>query len=193
MLRRNFLLSAAVLLAGCASSPSNLQAVLADDYVLGSVTSVVMLPILDASKAAVYQPTLQSELALSLQEKNKSLRFMSTNEALTRLMTGDAAGASKSLAIDVFNKNKINPSDLNKVHAVLGIDAAIVCGFVDSDDKKLVNMPVTILDLRTGRTIWQGVSTGWLAADENHNRFSSSLAAAMKEGLGNLHKLLPAL
>lgn len=132
MLRRTLLLGAAMLLAGCAANPTQAPAgsgALAADYVKGSIKSVVMLPVLHASKAAVYQPALQSELTLALQVKNKDLRFMATNEALTRLMTGDAAGQSRSVASAVFEQTPINAAELKKLHDVLGIDAAIVCGY----------------------------------------------------------------
>ena len=54
MLRRTLLLGAAMLLAGCAANPTQAPAgsgALAADYVKGSIKSVVMLPVLHASKA----------------------------------------------------------------------------------------------------------------------------------------------
>lgn len=193
MLRRTFLLTAAsLLLGGCAINNSSLTGNLASDYVKGSVKSVVMLPVLNPSKAAVYQPALQSELTLSLQEKNQTLRFMATNEALTRLMTNDAAVYSRNVAAAVFNQNPVDPQDVKKLHEVLGIDAAIICGYVDDSDTS-VKMPVYIFDLRNGQVIWQGVSTGWVAASKGQGRFSPELGKAMEEGLLNLHKILPAL
>lgn len=191
MLRRTFLLGAAVLLSGCAIHNVASDGILAPGYVQGSVKSVVMFPLLNASKAAVYQPTIQTEMALALQAKNKDLRFMATNEALTRAMTGDAAGELRRLSDAVFNDKPIAAEDLKRVHEVLGIDAAIVCGFTGSD--KTVEMPIHILDLRNGQTIWQGVSEGWAGASADANRFSSTLARDMEEGIIDLHKRLPAL
>ena len=127
MLRRTFLLGAAALVAGCAANgPAKSTGTLAADYAAGSVSSIVMLPVLNPSRAAVHQPTLQYELALTIQEKNKTLRFMATNEAMTRFMTSGDALHPRSFAADVFAGKTPDPKDVEAVHAVLGIDAAVV-------------------------------------------------------------------
>ena len=190
MLRRTLLLGAAAMLAGCAVTGQSAGS-LNPNYVKGSVKSIVMLPVLNPSVAAVYQPALQSELALSLQQKNLQLRFMATNEALTRLMTGDAAGESRSLVAAVYGKTPVNADDLKKVHNVLGVDAAVICGFEKSGSD--IDMPVYILDLRSGQTIWSGVAKGWQPASAVKGKFAASLGKAMEEGLVDLHKKLPAL
>lgn len=195
MLRRTLLLGAAMLLAGCAANPTQAPAgsgTLAADYVKGSIKSVVMLPVLHASKAAVYQPALQSELTLALQVKNKDLRFMATNEALTRLMTGDAAGQSRSVASAVFEQTPINAAELKKLHDVLDIDAAIVCGYQTAGGEA-VEMPVYILDMRSGKIVWSGVSRGWVAPQKGQGRFDASLDNSMRAGLTDLHAIMPAL
>ncbi len=185
-------MGAAALLAGCAVSKNPAaQGTLNPNYVKGSVKSIVMLPVLNAATAAVYHPMLQSELALYLQEKNKSLRFMATNEAMTRLMTGDGALQSRSLASDVFNQKPVDPASLKVVHDLLGVDAAVVCGFVDGSGGTL-DMPTYIVDLRTGETIWSGVATGWKrATDKGH--FAAGLNKVMEDGLVSLARQLPAL
>ena len=104
MLRRTFLLGAALALTGCAATGPVSKGALSSSYAEGSVTSVVVLPLLYSSRVAAYQPTVQFELAAALQEKNPKLRFMATNEALTRLSTGDGVLASRDLSYAVFNK-----------------------------------------------------------------------------------------
>ena len=54
-------------------------------------------------------------------------------------------------------------------------------------------MPVYILDLRSGQTIWSGVAKGWQPASAVKGKFAASLGKAMEEGLVDLHKKLPAL
>ncbi len=193
MFRRTLLLLSAVLmLGGCSFGNSSLTGNLAADYVKGSIKSVVMFPVLNPLKAAVYQPALQSELTLALQEKNNTLRFMATNEALTRLMTSDTALASRNVAEAVFNQTPINQDEVKTLYSVLGIDAAIICGYT-AVDEKTVEMPVYILDLRSGQVIWHGVSKGWQAPVPGQGRFSPALSKAMTDGLVNLHKILPVL
>lgn len=193
MLRRTFLLGAAALVAGCAANgPAKSTGMLAADYAAGSVSSIVMLPVLNPSRAAVHQPTLQYELALTIQEKNKTLRFMATNEAMTRFMTSGDALHPRSFAADVFAGKTPDPKDVEAVHAVLGIDAAVVCGYTEPVGGD-VDMRIVIVDLRTGRTIWTGVSRGWKAPKSSQGRFDGSLAQAMKPGLVGLTDLMPAL
>lgn len=120
MLRRTFLLGAALALTGCAATGPVSQGALSASYAEGSVTSVVVLPLLYSSRVAAYQPTVQFELAAALQEKNPKLRFMATNEALTRLSTGDGVLASRDLSYAVFNKQEVKAENLKIVQTVLG-------------------------------------------------------------------------
>ena len=126
MLRRTFLFGTALALTGCAATGPISKGALSSDYAEGSVTSVVVLPLLYSSRVAAYQPTVQFELAAALQEKNPKLRFMATNEALTRLSTGDGVLASRDLSYAVFNKQEVKAEDLKKVQTVLGVDAAMM-------------------------------------------------------------------
>lgn len=45
---------------------------------------------------------------------------MATNEALTRLSTGNGVLASRDLSYAVFNKQEVKAEDLKKVQTVLG-------------------------------------------------------------------------
>ena len=190
MLRRTFLLGAALALTGCAATGPVSKGALSSSYAEGSVTSVVVLPLLYSSRVAAYQPTVQFELAAALQEKNPKLRFMATNEALTRLSTGDGVLASRDLSYAVFNKQEVKAEDLKKVQTVLGVDAAMIGGYVDAEGNR-VEMPLSIIDLRNGKIIWTGVSAGWFKASVTDKRFSSDLDITMKEGLSKLHSMMP--
>ena len=181
MLRRTFLFGTALALTGCAASGPTSKGALSVDYAEGSVTSVVV---------AAYQPTVQFELAAALQEKNPKLRFMATNEALTRLSTGDGVLASRDLSYAVFNKQEVRVEDLNKVQTVLGVDAAMIGGYVNAEGTR-VEMPLSIIDLRNGKIIWTGVSAGWFKSSVTDKRFSSDLDITMKEGLSKLHSMMP--
>ena len=187
MLRRTFLLGAALALTGCAATGPVSKGALSASYAEGSVTSVVVLPLLYSSRVAAYQPTVQFELAAALQEKNPKLRFMATNEALTRLSTGDGVLASRDLSYAVFNKQEVKAENLKKVQTVLGVDAAMIGGA----EGNRVEMPLTIIDLRNGKIIWTGVSAGWFKASVTDKRFSSDLDITMKEGLSKLHSMMP--
>lgn len=189
MLRRTFLLGAALALTGCAATGPVSKGALSASYAEGSVTSVV-LPLLYSSRVAAYQPTVQFELAAALQEKNPKLRFMATNEALTRLSTGDGVLASRDLSYAVFNKQEVRVEDLNKVQTVLGVDAAMIGGYVNAEGNR-VEMPLSIIDLRNGKIIWTGVSAGWFKSSVTDKRFSSDLDITMKEGLSKLHSMMP--
>ena len=173
MLRRTFLLGAALALTGCAATGPVSKGALSSSYAEGSVTSVVVLPLLYSSRVAAYQPTVQFELAAALQEKNPKLRFMATNEAYA-----------------VFNKQEVKAEDLKKVQTVLGVDAAMIGGYVDAEGNR-VEMPLSIIDLRNGKIIWTGVSAGWFKASVTDKRFSSDLDITMKEGLSKLHSMMP--
>ncbi len=190
MLRRTFLFGTALALTGCAATGPISKGALSSDYAEGSVTSVVVLPLLYSSRVAAYQPTVQFELAAALQEKNPKLRFMATNEALTRLSTGDGVLASRDLSYAVFNKQEVKAEDLKKVQTVLGVDAAMIGGYVNAEGNR-VEMPLSIIDLRNGEIIWTGVSAGWFKSSVTDKRFSSDLDITMKEGLSKLHSMMP--
>lgn len=190
MLRRTFLFGSALALTGCAATGPISKGALSADYAEGSVTSVVVLPLLYSSRVAAYQPTVQFELAAALQEKNPKLRFMATNEALTRLSTGDGVLASRDLSYAVFNKQEVKAEDLKKVQTVLGVDAAMIGGYVNAEGNR-VEMPLSIIDLRNGEVIWTGVSAGWFKSSVTDKRFSSDLDITMKEGLSKLHSMMP--
>lgn len=193
MLRRTLLLgAAAVALTGCASSMA-VKGTLSPEYKSGSIESMSILPILYASKAAAYTPSVQAEVALALGEKNKNLRIMSTNETLTRLMTGDAAQQARNMSFAVFDRTAINKEEVAKLHKVLGVDAVVVSGYGDLPEEKLVKMSLYIVDLRSGEVIWSGESAQWLPAAQFGSQFGSDMSVLMQKGLESLHKLMPAL
>lgn len=190
MLRRTFLLGAALALTGCAATGPVSQGALSASYAEGSVTSVVVLPLLYSSRVAAYQPTVQFELAAALQEKNPKLRFMATNEALTVCPQATACSLVVISRMPSLISKEVKAENLKIVQTVLGVDAAMIGGYVDAEGNR-VEMPLTIIDLRNGKIIWTGVSAGWFKASVTDKRFSSDLDITMKEGLSKLHSMMP--
>lgn len=120
MLRRTFLLGAALALTGCSSHRPVSQGALIASYAEGS-DDIRRRPSASVFVQSGGLPAnSQFELAAALQEKNPKLRFMATNEALTRLSTGDGVLASRDLSYAVFNKQEVKAENLKIVQTVLG-------------------------------------------------------------------------
>ena len=73
MLRRTFLFGTALALTGCAATGPISKGALSADYAEGSVTSVVVLPLLYSSRVAAYQPTVQFPQRSGQKQHEKNL------------------------------------------------------------------------------------------------------------------------
>lgn len=177
-----------VLLAGCAISRGAISSYIDPTYTPGTIKSIAVFSIRNASLAPSEARQINKELIRALMTKNPKLRVISPSESRRKINENKLVAKWADFIEDYYTSGIANKTTLAEVAKALNIDAIMQGQIlkvyqVDGDGwsqkgRTRVTISFSIIETRTGKTIWEASADGIRG-----NASASSPAPPVKEAI----------